>query len=373
MRNIAIVSNTSWYIYNFKKGLIRRMLQQGYNVTVIAPRDRFVQEIEQMGCTFVELTKIRNKGKNPFQDILLSLELKKLFEKNNIQCSLFFTPKINIFGSIAAKFSHTKAIATINGLGFVFNDGQASWLRFLVKKLYRYAFRNLFAVFFQNEEDKAFFIESKLVAADQPIFIVKGSGVNLDEFYQRDGYGQSASITFLLSARLLKEKGIYEYLEAAKNLKKKYPAAIFALLGVPADNPSRVPVEVIDKYHQQGIIDYWGRSDNMSEVLNKVDVMVLPSYYREGIPKVLLEGLAKGLAIITTDNVGCRETVENLKNGFLIPVKDTSALQEAMEKMISLPLEQRIEMSNYSRRKAESEFDEVSNHSEYLRLIEKSA
>ncbi|CAN5189921.1 glycosyltransferase family 4 protein [soil metagenome] len=371
MKNIALVSNTSWYVYNFRKGLLKKLVAEGYNLFAIAPRDKFVAEIEAIGCTFIELKHINNKGKNPVEDILLTLELRKTLIANDIQCCLFFTPKINIYGSIAIKFTNIKAISTINGLGFVFNEGQPAWLQFTVKKLYRFAFKKLEALFFQNEDDKAFFLNANLINGRQSISVVRGSGVNINEFSNKVSFNNSDKLVFLLSARLLKEKGLYEYFEAAKELKKKFTSVTFALLGPLADNPSAVSLDIINGFHKQGTIDYWGVSDNMSDTLNKVDIMVLPSYYREGVPRVLIEGLSKGLPIITTDNVGCRETVDDLQNGYLIPIKDTKSLASAIEKMISIPPEDRLAMGKHSRQKAITEFDEALNHQRYLEVIKK--
>lgn len=369
MKNIAIVSNTSWYIYNFRKGLIKELINAGYTIYAISPKDHFVKEIEALGCNFIELTNINNQGKNPLQDILLTLELKKILKTRQIQSCLFFTPKINIYGNIAIKFTNIKAISTINGLGFVFNAGQPKWLQFTVRQLYKFAFKKLAAIFFQNEEDKKFFLDSNIIPSGQNISLVRGSGVNVIEFDYKNSFNPTGKLVFLLSARLIKEKGLYEYFEAAKALKIKYPSVTFALLGLPADNPSSVSLDTIDEFHKKGIIDYWGVSDNVSLILNKVDVMVLPSYYREGVPRILIEGLSKGLPIITTDNVGCRETVDNLKNGFLIPIKDVPYLKLAIEKMINMPLEERIAMGEQSRQKAITEFDEALNHKKYLQVI----
>jgi len=371
MKNIAIVSNTSWYVYNFRKGFLSELIRLGYNVFVVSPKDKFIKEIEEIGCVFIELKKIKNKGKNPLQEMLLTLELIKNFKKNKIDFALFYTPKINIFGSIATKFSKTKGIATINGLGFVFNEGQSKFLQKIVRSLYGFAFSGLPAIFFQNEDDKEFFIQSKIIRSKQQVYVVKGSGVNLTEFYQKTNFSPSVPITFLLSARLIKEKGINEYFEAAKIVKHKYPNTNFALLGVKADNPSAIPIETVKKLNAEGIIDYWGSSDNMSATFDKVDVMVLPSYYREGIPKVLIEALSKGLPLITTNNVGCKETVDDGKNGYLIPVKNIDALVVAMEKIINLSPEQRLQMGNYSRQKAVAEFDEKENHQQYINVIKK--
>ena len=369
IKNIAIVSNTSWYVYNFRKGLLQKLIDNGYHVFAIAPKDKFVLEIELLGCTFIELTNVNNKGKNPLQDILLTLELRKIFIANNLDFCFLFTPKINIYGCIAIKFTSIKAVATINGLGFVFNEDQHKWLKFTVKKLYTIAFKNLKAVIFQNKDDKDYFLHFKIISDQQQIIVVKGSGANLCEFDQKKTFKNNNGLVFLLSARLIKEKGIYEYFQAAKNLKKKYPTVTFALLGLQADNPSSIPLSVIKEMHQQKIIDYWGGTDNMSNILNNVDVMVLPSYYREGIPKILIEALAKGLPVITTDNVGCKETVDDGNNGFLIEIKNAGALEDAMEKMILMSSEQLAAMGKCSRKKAEKEFDETFNHQAYLSIL----
>ncbi len=369
IKNIAIVSNTSWYIYNFRKGLLKELIKSGYTIYAISPRDYFVKEIEALGCNFIELTNINNQGKNPLQDILLTLELKKILKKNQIQCCLFYTPKINIYGNVAIKFTKIRAISTINGLGFVFNEDQPKWLKFTVRQLYKFAFKKLSAIFFQNEEDKKFFLDSNIILPSQNISVVRGSGVNIFEFNYKNSFNPTDKLVFLLSARLIKEKGLYEYFEAAKELKEKYHSVTFALLGLPANNPSSVSLNTIDEFHKNGIIDYWGVSDNISQILNEVDVMVLPSYYREGVPRVLIEGLAKGLPIITTNNVGCRETVDDFKNGFLVPIKDVPSLKLAIEKMINMPMEERIAMGEQSRQKAITEFDEAFNHKKYLQVI----
>ena len=140
IKNIAIVSNTSWSVYNFRKGLLQKLVLAGYKVFAIAPKDKFVAEIELIGCTFIELKNINNKGKNPLQDILLTLELRKIFKSNHINFCFFFTPKINIYGCIATRFTNIKTVATINGLGFVFNEDQARWLKFTVKKIIYHRF-----------------------------------------------------------------------------------------------------------------------------------------------------------------------------------------------------------------------------------------
>lgn len=369
MTSVAVVSNTSWSIFNFRKGLITRLVEQNYSVYVIAPEDKFVAEIKQLGCTFVPLTKISNKGKNPIKDLQLLLELKKLIRQHQIQYCFFFTPKINIYGCFATKFTRVKSVATINGLGFVFNEDQPKWLKVLVKSMYRLAFRHLKAVYFQNQEDRDFFISNKIVSSRHQLKVLKGSGVNLEEFQQKKHFNDAEDLVFLLSARLIKEKGIYEYVEAAKAIKLQYPRVHFQLVGLTANNPSAISANDISSFQQQGIIEYLGTTDNMSETLNDVDVLVLPSYYREGIPKILIEGLSKGIPLVTTNNVGCKETVEDGVNGYLVPVKDVAGLEKAMTTLIKMPIEQRIRMGEEGRKKAVNEFDETFNHQQYLEFI----
>lgn len=369
LKNIAIVSNTSWSLYNFRKGLIQHFIDAGYTVFAVAPRDKFVAEIEQLGCAFIELQHINNKGTNPLEDLLLARELRQIFRTKGIGYCFLFTPKINIFGSMAAKFTSTKVVVTINGLGHVFTDGQPRWLQYTVKRLYALAFKNLEAIFFQNNDDKDYFLDFNLIQLHHKIRVVKGSGANLTTFDQKYDFNKNNQLVFVLSARLIHEKGLYEYFEAAKLLKAKFPNVTFALLGLEANNPSAIPLSVIEDMHDKKIIDYWGATDDMSEMLNKVDVVVLPSYYKEGIPKILIEAMAKGLPLITTQNVGCKETVEEGKNGFLIPVKDAAALHKAMEKMIRMSTEQLSAMGANSREKAELEFDEKYHHEAYLSIL----
>lgn len=369
MKQIAIISNTSWYVYNFRKGLISNLVQLGYTVYAVCPKDKFVAEIKALGCTFIELKGIENKGKNPFKDLLLCWELRRILRQYKIDYCYLYTPKINIYGSIATKFSKVQAIVTINGLGLVFTDEQPGWLKFAVKKLYKFAFRHLSVVFFQNDEDRRFFIKAGIINQKHRTQLVKGSGVNLSEFYPKKSFNEGRKLVFLLSARLIKEKGLYEYFEAAQNLKTKYPDVTFALIGLPAKNPSAVPEAEIQAIAEKGTISYLGESDNMSKTLDSVDVLVLPSYYREGIPRILLEGLAKGLPIITTDNIGCRETVDHGQNGYLVPVKDATALEQAMEHMITLPETERLQMGVNSRTKATADFDEKVNHLAYINCM----
>jgi len=296
------------------------------------------------------------KGLNPIEDLKLTYEYYQIFKKHQIDFALLYTPKVNIYASIAAQFSNTKTIVTVNGLGTVFNPNQSSWVQKVVVALYRFALRKSPITFFQNTDDRQFFIEKKIISSIEKTKIVKGSGIDLTIFYQKKYSTNSESIVFAFAARMLVEKGIYEFIDAAEQVRNKYPTqARFVVIGSTSFFPGNIDEEKIKKAETDQIVEFWGGTDNMTETLNEVDVLVLPSYYREGVPRILIEGLSKGLPIITTNNVGCKETVDEGKNGYLVNIQDAKSLEDAFVKMIQKTSEERIEMGKYSRYKAETE------------------
>lgn len=199
---------------------------------------------------------------------------------------------------------------------------------------------------------------------------VRGSGVNTNEF----DYGQKDSkpgnqLVFLLACRLLKEKGVYQYIAAARKIKEQYKHVQFWLLGMEAKNPSSIRIEELQQYDQEGTIQLLSQTDDVNGLLQKTDILVLPSYYNEGIPRIMLEGLSKGMPLITTNSVGCKETVIDEVNGYMIEPRSTEALQTAILRMIELPEEERNQMRLESRRLAEREFDEAKVIENYIDII----
>lgn len=365
-KNILIVSNTTWSIFNFRKGLIQKLVSQGHQVTAISPPDQYVDRVKSLGCNYIPLVTLHQISKNPIRDLFLYRELKQIFRLINPDLIFLFTPKANIYGGMAAGKLGLDFINTINGLGYTFQTN--SILSFLVKKLYRIGLKNSTKVFFQNKDDKAFFIQKKIIKENKTE-LVPGSGVNTDEFVPVEN--KSANFTFLLCARLLIEKGVIEYLNAAEILKKKYSNVAFKLIGKKVKHPSAVDESIINQYHNEGVINYIGETDEINRELSNVHVLVNPSSYLEGIPKISLEALSKGLPIITTDSVGCKETVDHMENGIIISMKDSSSLVKAMEFMINCSKEKLQEMGNKSRLKALNEFDErmvINHYLSYLHL-----
>ncbi|MEM7102367.1 MAG: glycosyltransferase family 4 protein [Bacteroidota bacterium] len=368
-QKIALVLNTAWNIYNFRQNLVRQLTASGYEVLLIAPVDDYVDSLKPLGCRFIAIKHLDKRGTNPLKDARLVFELRSIFRKERPDLILNFTIKPNIFGSLAAKLLGTKAISTLTGRGRV--ELSSSIFDRGIKLLYRMAFSYCEKVVFQNHDDLNFFLTQNLVNKAKCI-VVPGSGVDLQQFHPNGLVKDPAlgdKTIFLLGARLLLDKGIREYTDAAKQVKAKYPDTEFWLLGPVDDNPNQINEQHLKDWEKEGAIKYLGVTDNVQQFLTNADVVVLPSYYGEGVPRTLLESLAMQKPIITTDHTGCRDTVDEGENGFLIPIKDVDALVEAMEKMIALGDAGREAMGKKSRKKAEQEFDDKIVISAYLKTI----
>lgn len=366
MVNIIVSANTSWYLYNFRKNTILNLLNNGFNVTVISPKDDYSKKIEALGVNYINV-KIDQGGTNPINDLKTFLNFKKIYSSGNYDIVLNFTPKNNIYSTLAAKKNGIKVINNIAGLGVLFiNENITSKI---ARLLYKISQRKADKIFFQNEDDKKLFLQHGL-AKESITDRLPGSGVDLSRFELTPACDDGV-VRFLLIARMLYDKGIGHYVEAARELKAKYGDKVeFNLLGFLAvENPSAVSKEDMQKWVDEGIVNYLGVSDEVEKEIGKADCMVLPSYYREGVPKSLLEAGAMGKPIVTTDNVGCRETVDDGINGYLCDVRSTSSLIECLDKMINHTHQERIEMGVRSREKIEHEFDEKIVINKYLDAI----
>ncbi|MBL0480071.1 glycosyltransferase family 4 protein [Aeromonas veronii] len=366
MPTIAITSNTSWYIYNFRKNTVISLIGEGYQVIAIAPRDEHSKKLEQIGARFINID-IDSGGTNPIYDLKTLFIFKRIFSQNKIDVVLNFTPKNNIYATLAAAMQKIKVINNIAGLGVLFiNESFTSKIaRFLYKFSQRYADK----IFFQNEDDRTLFLENNMarrVITDR----LPGSGADLSRFTYSPSPDDGIT-RFLLIARMLYDKGVGHYVEAARSLKTKYGNSVeFRLLGfLDVNNPSAVSKNEMQTWVDEGIVIYLGVSDKVEEEIAKVDCMVLPSYYREGVPKSLLESGAMGKPIVTTDNVGCRETVDDRVNGFLCMPRDTESLVNALEKIVLMSHQERLDMGWRSRKKMEKEFDEKIVINKYLEAV----
>lgn len=365
MKKIIIVSNTVWSLVNFRSGIIKSLLSLGYNVVAVAPPDKYLPKLKALGCHYRPLL-MNGRGINPFNDLFLLFKILKLFIIEKPDIYMAYTIKPNIYGTLIARILKIPTINNITGLGTVFD--RTSWVSFLVQKLYKISLKRSNRVFFQNEDDKKFFIQNDLVLPEK-VYRIPGSGVDINRFKLLPVHNQKP-FRFLMFSRMIWKKGVGEYIEAAKIIKKEYTDVEFCLLGhIEPQGHSSISKGQIDQWATEGIIRYLGVSDNIRVELSQANCAVLPSYYREGVPRSLLEASSMGLPIITTDSVGCRDVVDNGVNGFLCLPRDANDMAEKMKKMLSLSEEKRMRMGFLGAEKIKREFDEKIVINEYLKSI----
>lgn len=352
-------------MYNFRLNLARALKNEGYKVVCVAPYDALYTPQIEKEFPFYAIP-FDAKGINPFADLKTMWLLYRLFRKLKPDVVLNYTIKPNLYGTWVASLVGAKSINNISGLGTVFIH--RSLLTSLVKLLYRFTLHVTCKVFFQNKDDFTLFCSEKLV---NPLRaeVISGSGVDLKRFYPQLAHKQHEKIIFLLVARMLKDKGIYEFIEASQKLYLLNSAIECWLLGAcDVHNKTAISKEEIETLCARVPLRYLGTSDSVEAVIGKADCVVLPSY-REGTPRSLLEAAAMAKPIITTDAVGCKDVVEDGITGFLCQRNDSDDLMKKMAQMASLSNEQRIHMGKMGHEKIKKEYDEVIVIKCYLKAI----
>lgn len=352
-----MVGGDSSYLVNLRGPMLRAMVGLGHHVVACAPN---ATESERMQLTVwgVEYRNIfiRPVGLNPLSDFRTVFSLFRLFRRERPDAVLAYTAKAVIWGGVAARLARVPAsYAMITGLGYAFICGQSVKRRCIsrvVSVLYRAGLSRTNSVFFQNLDDRKEFLSRKLLPASAKTVKINGSGVDLVQYSPMP---LPDAPIFLLIARLLRDKGVLEYCEAARRVRAKYPQARFLLAGGFDQNPAAISKGELQVWQEQGSIEYLGKLADVREALAQCRVYVLPSY-REGTPRTVLEAMSTGRAIITTDAPGCRETVQEAINGFMVPVRDVDALVRAMERFIQDP-DLAVRLGKESRRLAEERFD----------------
>jgi len=352
-KTVAILLNTSWNIYNFRVGLLKALQKDGYRVVCIAPYDEYSIKLQKMGFEYHNIN-INNKGINPIEDLKLIWSLYKIYRLISPDIVLQYTIKPNIYGSIAAGFLKLNVISNISGLGTVFLNNNFSSK--IARLLYKIALKVPKKVFFQNSSDRELFLELNLVEQSKSSLLA-GSGIDVEKFkpvaYKKK---DSNNFKFLFIARLLKDKGLVEYVEASRlvgNAKSSSTVLGAFYLG----NPTAVKEDEMKRWEEEGVIHYLGVSDNVKSIIEQYDCIVLPSY-REGLSRVLLEAASMQKPIITTNVAGCREVVDDGVNGYLCKVKDVNSLSKQMKKMLLLSDDELEKMGIKGREKVKKEFDE---------------
>lgn len=334
-KTFVLVSPKNRTAYNFRGELIEQLGKRGYEVYVTGPNRTDVDRIEALGARFVEIPNDKN-GINALADIRYFFRLLRLFRRLRPQATLGYTVKPVIYGSIAARLAGVRSItAMITGAGYLFvsTSFKARVLRSIAKILYRCGLAAAHRVVFQNPDDRREFIDNGLVRAAKTA-VVNGSGVNLAKFPQAPFPDR---MTFFMLSRVMYAKGVREYLEAARQVKARHPEVRFVLLGAFEHLPDSIPeAKVRREFIDTGIVEYHGESRDIASFYARCSVFVLPSY-REGTPRTVLEAMATGRPILTTDVPGCRQTVVDGQNGFLVPPKNPGALAEKMVWFIENP------------------------------------
>lgn len=379
MKKIVISSNTAWSVFNFRLELINHLTAEGYSVEIISPNDPYSDKLRDLGFVVHDI-KMTSSNISPFADLISIFNYVALINKIKPDYYLGFTAKPNIYGGYIAALLGSRVVNNIAGLGRTFSN--KGILQSLMQFMYRIGLSKSYHVFFQNKDDLALF-ESNGLLGKGTRSILPGSGVNTHRFNQKGSQHHASSLTstdvndtpktkftFLFSARLLLEKGIREYIKAAREICREFQCVEFKVLGKHTGSTAEIPIYELEKACSESVIQYLGTTDDVVSVLHGVDCFVLPSYYREGVPRSLLEAGSCGLPLITTDSVGCREAVIDGINGFLVMPQNYVSLADAIKKMISLSNSDVRLMGEASRKYMINNFSEELVFEEYERVLQ---
>ena len=356
---IVLFANTEWYLYNFRRSLAKSLRAAGARPLLISPPGPYGQKLRDLGFEWTAVP-MRRRSLNPLREIALIAHLVRLFRRERPALMHAFTIKCAVYGSIAARLARVPArVNAVAGMGYVFtsDDVRARLLRPIVRLLLRLALDSpqSFLVL-QNNDDIRLFEMAGLVSRSRTR-LIRGSGVDCSRFTKRTSQRAPGPIRVVLATRLLWDKGLAEFIEAAKELKHEGANVEFILAGTPdPGNPASVAEAIVRQWVAERLVDWRGHVDDMPSLYHCADIVVLPSY-REGLPKSLIEAAACGTALVTTDVPGCREVVTNGVDGLLVPLRDSTALAAAIRRLIDDPI-LRQTLGEAARAKAAREFDE---------------
>ena len=356
MKKIIIVVNSSWQAYNFRLNLAKHLDLQGYKIIFMAPTDNYYSNIIKQKYDFFNI-QLQANGSNPIKDFILFIQLIILFHKIKPDLVLNFTIKPNIYSTLAASLLNIFSICNITGLGTVFI--KRNFLTKIVIKLYRLSLHRSSKIFFQNNDDMSLFLDKNIGKLENCI-LVPGSGVDTIKFSPSiRNIRDDSNFRFLIVSRLLKEKGVFEFIEAARFLKQKYNHLEFWAVGETNPyNKSSLTKPEINKLSNEGVINFFERTDDINFYLNRVDCVVLPSY-REGSPRSIMEASASALPVIVSDVPGCRQVVDNNITGLYCEVKNGIDLADKMELIYKMSTEERQVMGIKGRKKMIEQYDEL--------------
>lgn len=352
-RHIVITANTAWNLLNYRAQIIRMLLDSGNRVTLLAPEDDAKDALIAMGCDFEPIVMSR-RGKSPLAEAGVLRRLHRDLKRLRPDAVLSFTIKNNIYAGIACRHLGIPFIPNVSGRGAVFSENRA--VLGTVLTAYRFAFGKAATVFYQNPEDREIFLNHG-IGSQEKAALLPGSGVDLTQFPQMILPKNSDAPVFLMIARVLKDKGVAEYVDAARAVRRTYAKAQFVLIGAHEPGAAYISKEDLNQWRAEGILDYRGTLSDVRSEIAAADIIVLPSYYLEGTPRALLEAAATGRPIITTDTAGCRDVVVDGVNGYLAEPRNAASLAEKMTLILNSNHAKRVEMGHESRKLAQDRFD----------------
>lgn len=361
---VLILSNYANGLYLFRKELLQEMLDRGYTVCVSVPEDENCSKLESMGVQLL-FTNLDRRGMNPVKDILLFFNYLRMICREKPDCILTYTIKPNIYGGLAARVLRKKYITNITGLGTAIES--RSMLSKLLLRLYSVALKKASVVMFQNEKNKNFMMQKGMRNGN--VRIIPGSGVNLSEHCYEEYPSEEQGIVFLAVIRVMKDKGIEEYLNAAEQIRREFPNTKFRLVGEYEEESREHYEKRIKKLEADGILNYYGHIDNVHQVMKESHVVVHPSYH-EGMSNVLLEAAATGRPVVASDVPGCKETFEEAETGYGFTPQSSEELVRTIRKILSLSENERKEMGIRGRSRVEQKFDRKIVTAIYLKEIE---
>jgi galacturonosyltransferase len=348
---ILVLSNDTTYTYNLRNEVLERLVNDGHEVVVVSKPLLLQDELKALGCRLIDLNTNRH-GTNPISDLGLLMQFRRIIKAEKPDLVLTYNIKPNAYGGMACRMTKSHYIPNITGLGTALE--YPGIMQKITSKLYKWGVAGADCVLFQNEENQRFFETHRMLRNGTRTRLLPGSGVSLKRHHAMPYPADDGKIHFLFIARIMQAKGIDLYLGAAKRIHEKHPNAVFHICGLCDDEKYNGLLKEAEK---NGYILYHGEQKDMVPFFEMAHCIVHPSYYPEGMSNVLLEAAAHCRPIITTDRSGCRETVEDGKTGFVIPIKDEDALVNALERFLSMSWEQKRDMGLAGRAKVEREFD----------------
>ena len=358
---IMILANSDTGLYKFRRELLEELIKH-HEVCICLPNGDFVPSMEEIGCKFIRCDFLERRGKNPLKEIRLLSFYKKVLKKEKPDIVFTYTIKPNIYGGMACKSLDIPYVVNITGLGSAVEN--AGMMQKITLALYKNGLKAAQKVFFQNTENRDFMLNKKVINGAYDL--LPGSGVNLKQ-YKACPYPSEETVDFVFIARIMKEKGIDQYLDAAEFIRKKHPETRFHVCGACKEEYT----EKLTKMNEEGTIIYHGKVKNMVEIYQQMSCTIHPTYYPEGLSNVLLESSATGRPIITTNRAGCREVIDDGVNGFICQQKDSEDLIKQIEKFLALSWEERKNMGLAGRKKVEQEFDRQIVIDKYLQEVAK--